>query len=182
MRFSSQDFSSNGHGSSGIYFVLFLMFLAALSILLERWLQFRRMEPEEAVEAAGLDRLARGFGFELQRSAMEIAIRSTRQEMSRGLRSLLTLAITLPLVGLLETLSGTINAFRALALTGSGGFSAIAMGLAEALVPTAVGLALGLVAFWSHAYLHTWLDRLTSRMTRHANVSLERWRGGRVAG
>jgi biopolymer transport protein ExbB len=57
-----------------------------------------------------------------------------------------TLAFTGPLIGLLGTVMGVIRAFRDLALSGSGGPSIVAAGIAEALFTTAGGIGVAVVA------------------------------------
>jgi biopolymer transport protein ExbB len=51
-----------------------------------------------------------------------------------------TLAFSGPLIGLLGTVLGVMRAFRDLAMSGSGGPSIVAAGIAEALVTTAGGI------------------------------------------
>jgi biopolymer transport protein ExbB len=51
-----------------------------------------------------------------------------------------TFAFIGPLLGLLGTVLGVIRAFRDLALSGSGGPTIVAAGIAEALIATAVGI------------------------------------------
>lgn len=51
-----------------------------------------------------------------------------------------------PLLGLLGTVLGVIRAFRDLALSGSGGPTIVAAGIAEALIATAVGIAVAVSA------------------------------------
>ncbi|MEW5901659.1 MAG: MotA/TolQ/ExbB proton channel family protein, partial [Acidobacteriota bacterium] len=62
------------------------------------------------------------------------------QELKRGLNMLATIATSAPFIGLFGTIAGIINAFRGMALTGSGGIGAVASGISEALVTTAFGI------------------------------------------
>src|SRR5258706_14074083 len=57
-----------------------------------------------------------------------------------------TFAFIGPLLGLLGTVLGVIRAFRDLALSGSGGPTIVAAGIAETLISTAVGIGGGLEA------------------------------------
>jgi len=57
-----------------------------------------------------------------------------------------TLAFIGPLLGLLGTVLGVIRAFRDLALSGSGGPTIVAAGIAEALVATAAGITVAVSA------------------------------------
>jgi biopolymer transport protein ExbB len=57
-----------------------------------------------------------------------------------------TLAFIGPLIGILGTVLGVIRAFRDLALSGSGGPTIVAAGIAEALITTAGGIGVAVVA------------------------------------
>jgi biopolymer transport protein ExbB len=57
-----------------------------------------------------------------------------------------TLAFSGPLIGLLGTVMGVMRAFRDLAMSGSGGPSIVAAGIAEALVTTAGGIFVAVVS------------------------------------
>ncbi len=63
-----------------------------------------------------------------------------------------TLAFIGPLLGLLGTVLGVIRAFRDLALSGSGGPTIVAAGIAEALIATAVGIAVAVTAALLYNY------------------------------
>lgn len=71
-----------------------------------------------------------------------------KQHMSRGLSILATIGTSAPFIGLFGTIFGIITAFRGMALTGSGGIGAVAAGIAEALVMTALGIGVAIVALW----------------------------------
>jgi biopolymer transport protein ExbB len=57
-----------------------------------------------------------------------------------------TLAFIGPLLGLLGTVLGVIRAFRDLAISGSGGPTIVAAGIAEALITTAAGIFVAVVS------------------------------------
>ena len=66
-----------------------------------------------------------------------------------------TLAFIAPLLGLLGTVLGVIRAFWDLALSGSGGPTIVAAGIAEALITTAGGIAVAVVAAVLYNYFTT---------------------------
>jgi biopolymer transport protein TolQ len=75
--------------------------------------------------------------------------RATTQEVTRlekALTFLATTAATAPFVGLFGTVWGVMTAFRGLALTQTSSIQAVAPGIAEALIATAVGLAAAIPA------------------------------------
>jgi biopolymer transport protein ExbB/TolQ len=77
------------------------------------------------------------------------------QELRRGTSTLGTIATSSPFIGLFGTIFGIINAFRGMALTGSGGIGAVASGIAEALITTAFGIGVAIIALWCYNNLNT---------------------------
>jgi len=64
-----------------------------------------------------------------------------------------------PFVGLLGTVLGIISAFQGIASTGSGGLSSVSAGISEALIETALGLAVAIPAVLAFNYLSTVIAR-----------------------
>jgi biopolymer transport protein ExbB/TolQ len=87
------------------------------------------------------------------------------QELKRGLSTLATIATSAPFIGLFGTISGIINAFRGMALTGSGGIGAVAGGIAEALVTTAFGIGVAIIALWCYNSLNTKIEVYDAEMS-----------------
>jgi biopolymer transport protein ExbB len=63
-----------------------------------------------------------------------------------------TLANAATLLGLLGTVTGLINAFQNIAVTGSGGPAVVSAGIAEALITTAFGLLIGIPTLFFYNY------------------------------
>jgi biopolymer transport protein ExbB/TolQ len=87
------------------------------------------------------------------------------QELKKGLPVLATIATSAPFIGLFGTISGIINAFRGMALTGSGGIGAVAGGIAEALVTTAFGIGVAIIALWCFNTLNSRVEIYSAEMT-----------------
>jgi len=92
------------------------------------------------------------------RLAVERAAALTAAEMKRGIGGLATIGATAPFVGLFGTVVGIINAFTAMASSGSGGIGSVSAGIAEALITTAIGLAVAIVAVWMFNYFQGQLE------------------------
>lgn len=75
-----------------------------------------------------------------------------RGRLERYLGILGTMGNTAPFIGLFGTVVGIIKAFHDLALSGSGGPSVVAAGIAEALVATASGLAVAIPSAMLYNY------------------------------
>ena len=85
--------------------------------------------------------------------------------LKRGLAILATVGATAPFVGLLGTVFGIINAFQGMANSGGAGITAIAAGIAEALIATGFGLIVAIPAVWFYNYFTTKIDNLSAEMT-----------------
>ena len=84
--------------------------------------------------------------------ALERAEAIVHAELKRGISSLATVGSTAPFVGLFGTVLGIINAFKGISNEKSTGLGAVAGGISEALVTTAVGLFVALPAVWAYNY------------------------------
>lgn len=89
--------------------------------------------------------------------------KTTEREMNgmrRGLGGLATVGSTAPFVGLFGTTFGIINSFQGMAKEGGGGLGAVSAGIAEALLTTAVGIGVAVVAVMLYNFFTTKLDNL----------------------
>jgi biopolymer transport protein ExbB/TolQ len=87
------------------------------------------------------------------------------QELKRGLTILATIATSAPFIGLFGTIFGIINAFRAMAVTGSGGIGTVSSGIAEALITTAFGILVAVIALWFYNILAGRIEILGAEMS-----------------
>jgi biopolymer transport protein ExbB/biopolymer transport protein TolQ len=97
----------------------------------------------DGVRQSGRDPVA---SLELVSSALRDSMSETLIQLKRGLGFLATIGSTAPFIGLFGTVVGIINAFRSIAVTGSGGMSVVSGGIAEALVSTALGIFVAIPA------------------------------------
>jgi biopolymer transport protein ExbB len=74
-------------------------------------------------------------------------------DMRRGLWMLGTIGSLAPFIGLFGTVWGILKSFHDMATQGSGGFAVVAAGISEALVATAVGLLVAILALAAYNYL-----------------------------
>ena len=102
-------------------------------------------------------------------------------ELKRRLGALATIGATAPFVGLLGTTIGITNSFMGIAATGGGGIEAVAGGVGEALITTAVGLLVAIPALWLYNYFITRLEELFAELA-YASDELLEWLALRHAG
>ena len=130
--------------------------------------------PVAVVIGTGLTEYARGMdrrgtkpaSFEVAEVVNRAMERSKERQLAglrRGMPVLATVASSAPFVGLFGTVGGIITAFQKLAdpTKGGGGIGTVSAGIAEALVTTAVGLGVAIVAVWFYNYFTARLDDMT---------------------
>jgi biopolymer transport protein ExbB len=89
-----------------------------------------------------------GETIEASKRALERAEAIVHAELKRGVSGLATIGSTAPFVGLFGTVVGIINAFKGISTEKSTGLGAVAGGISEALVTTAIGLFVAIPAVW----------------------------------
>ncbi len=87
-------------------------------------------------------------------------------ELKRGLWILGTIGSLAPFIGLFGTVVGIMRAFAEIAVQKSGGFEVVASGISEALIATAAGLGVAIVALAFYNYLQVWVGSLGSTIGR----------------
>ncbi len=105
-----------------------------------------------------------GEVIDASKRALQRATAIKIAEFRRGLSGLATIGSTAPFVGLFGTVFGIINAFVGMGTEASAGISAVAAGIAEALVTTAVGLAVAVPAVWLFNYFTSKVDNFVVEM------------------
>jgi biopolymer transport protein ExbB len=105
-------------------------------------------------------------GFEVVDAVNRAMERVKERELAglrRGLPVLATVSSSAPFVGLFGTVGGIITAFQKLAdpTKGGGGIGTVSAGIAEALITTAVGLGVAIVAVWFFNYFTAKVDDFT---------------------
>jgi biopolymer transport protein ExbB len=83
------------------------------------------------------------------------------QILKKHLWILGTVASSAPFIGLLGTVVGIIKSFESMAVAGTGGFAVVAAGISEALVATALGLAVAIIALIFYNYFQTRIANVT---------------------
>jgi biopolymer transport protein ExbB/TolQ len=105
-----------------------------------------------------------GETVDASKRALQRATAIKIAEFRRGLSGLATIGSTAPFVGLFGTVFGIIDAFVGMGESSSAGISAVAGGIAEALVTTAVGLAVAVPAVWLFNYFTSKVDNFIVEM------------------
>jgi biopolymer transport protein ExbB len=157
--------------------------ILSLAVICERaWILWKVVRPGHALTASVLARVSRG---DLDEARMILKTAETpvaeifrgallrgpngdygllemdrkRQELLHGLRRHLWILATVgslaPFIGLFGTVLGILRSFHNMAITGQGGFAVVAAGISEALVATAAGLVVAIVALVAYNWFLT---------------------------
>ncbi len=94
-------------------------------------------------------------GLELAGTFATEAMFEETQKLRKHLWILGTVASSAPFIGLLGTVVGIIKSFENMAIVGTGGFTVVAAGISEALVATALGLGVAIIAVIFYNYFQT---------------------------
>ena len=153
-------------GAEWVMWLLIMLSVISVSVMVERWWFHFKRQPDmkglfkaiddksadapngDSIESAITRDLlgARDEGVDFIAATRVATIERERTGYERGLSFLGTLGNNAPFVGLLGTVLGIIKAFADLAGDVQGGAQVVMAGISEALVATAIGLAVALPA------------------------------------
>jgi len=114
-----------------------------------------------------------GEQIEASRRALERAEAIVHAELKRGLGGLATIGATAPFVGLFGTVAGILNAFREISSSKTTGLSAVAGGISEALVTTAIGLFVAIPAVMMYNYLTSRVEAFDVEMDNSSSELID---------
>ena len=189
--------------SSGgpVFIFLVLLSIFSLAVIWERWRFFRDgtsnyqqflTRIRQAIgggKTADALQIARGHkglagpvlvtaltvegSYEERNRAAERTIERQAAKLERGLTVLGTLGSVAPFVGLFGTVVGVIRAFKGLSGVGDAGPGALAVGIAEALVTTAMGLVVAIPAVVAYNFFNSWMREFTDELGRTSEEVLD---------
>jgi biopolymer transport protein TolQ len=91
---------------------------------------------------------------------LDAEVASERDKLGQYIPALAVIGSASPLIGLLGTVLGVIQAFVGIAQTGAGNLAAVAPGIAEALIATALALAVAIPAVFGYNIFANRLNRI----------------------
>ncbi len=114
-----------------------------------------------------------GETIEASRRALERATAVAIEDLKRGLGGLATIGSTAPFVGLFGTTIGIINAFQGMKTEETAGIAAVAGGISEALVTTAIGLFVAVPAVWAFNAFTNKIETFTVEMDNSSSELID---------
>jgi len=142
--------------------MLLVLSVAAVAIVIERLLFF-------ASQHSDSKGLLRSIGQKISADDLPGAIKLCRQ--NKGVIG--TIAVIAPFVGLFGTVLGIIRAFEDIALKGNSTPAVVAAGVSEALITTAAGLFVAVIAVIFFNYFKTRIKAYNQEMIVAANQLAE---------
>jgi biopolymer transport protein ExbB len=128
--------------------------------------ELRANSPLGEILAAGL--LNSKHGREIMKESIEEAGSHVVHDMERYLSLLGTVAVISPLLGLLGTVVGIIEAFMAVTSSGMNDPTMLAGGISKALITTAGGIAVAIPAMVMHRWFTRHIATITVEMEQQA--------------
>lgn len=131
--------------------------------------------PQARVVAQGLERL-RSKDQRLRnrwREAMDRGRAEANQSLRQRLWILGTIGSAAPFIGLFGTVVGILRSFQDIAKTGAGGFAVVAAGISEALIATAAGIIVAVVAVMTFNAFQTWVGRMVLELKARLEETVE---------
>ena len=113
-----------------------------------------------------------GSQIETLHLLLETDASAERDRLGRFLPWLATIGSVSPLIGLLGTVLGVIDAFIGIATRGSGNLSAVAPGVAEALIATAAALVVAIPATFAYNIFAGRLNRFDGMMESFGTATI----------
>lgn len=102
-------------------------------------------------------------GYEALERALKTGYNTANEKMEVRVSTLASIGSITPFIGLFGTVWGIIDAFTGLS-QGGGSIEAVAPGIAEALVATAIGLAAAIPAVWFFNIFNNQITKINSQM------------------
>jgi biopolymer transport protein TolQ len=135
--------------------------------------------PESAVSEGNTDHFARSVetkispaSFEAVKVALEEAAAGEAMSLEKGMIVLSTAVAGGPFIGLLGTVWGVMSTFSGIANAGAATLTAMAPGVAGALIATVVGLLVAIPAMFAYNFMVTTIRHITQELdgfaTRYA--------------
>jgi len=102
------------------------------------------------------------------------------QDLKQNIWILGTIGSSAPFIGLFGTVVGIIKSFHSMSIAGTGGFSVVAGGISEALVATAAGLVVAIIAVIAYNYLQVRVAAINAELKINHAKFIQAYKQGRT--
>lgn len=153
--------------------VLLIMSIISWTIMIYKWVQLSSLKKRNNVflerfidgesdstlnSFAKINESLNAKVFMLSKQSLSVSKAYLTKEMSyleKGFSILASVGSTAPFIGLFGTIWGIINAFRSIGLSDSTSISVVAPGISEALITTAAGIFVAVIAVIGYNLLYS---------------------------
>lgn len=97
----------------------------------------------------------------------------TIQDFKRYVWVLGTVGSLAPFIGLFGTITGIIDSFRSIAVSGSGGFTVVSAGISEALIATAAGIVVAVYSVFAYNFFTVKINNLALSLKMGAEACMD---------
>ena len=149
-------------GGTLLWVILFVSILL-WTLIIERFLFFKLHYPKLRSEWLESWEKREDKGSKIALFIREATLSQAKISMIKTLPIIKMLIALCPLLGLLGTVTGMINVFDVLAVTGTGNARAMASGISQATVPTMAGMVIAI----SGLYFNKLIEEHVSDETHH---------------
>jgi biopolymer transport protein ExbB len=142
-----QDFMDAG---GSVLYIIFILMIALWWVMLDRFLFYVKTYPNRRLEALNVwEKIAIKTDW-FGESRRKQLISELDCDLSKNLKLIQGMIALLPMLGLLGTVTGMIQVFEVLAVTGTSNPRTMADGVSAATIPTMAGMMAALIALPIH--------------------------------
>jgi biopolymer transport protein ExbB len=167
-RAAIQDFLETG---GNVLYVIGFVTLVMWTLIVERWWYYRTQYPKLASQVIATwearEETKSWYAHKI-RAAM---ISQVTESLNASIPMIKTLVALCPLLGLLGTVTGMVEVFDVMAITGSGNARAMASGVSKATIPTMAGMVVAISGVFFSTRLERYAaaeaERTADQLTQH---------------
>lgn len=115
----------------------------------------------------------KNYGADRMEKSIDKSVEECVANLDKGLSIISAIGNITPLIGFLGTVSGMINAFKAIAVAETVSPKIVATGIYEALITTATGLVIAIPTIAFYNYFISRIENYSAEMTKAANEIVE---------
>jgi biopolymer transport protein ExbB len=160
--------------AKAVVILMFIMSAWSIGVMIDRAMAFNAARKQSRAFAPAVAGALREGKLD---EAIKIADRYKKSHLAKvvvaGLQEFQAHQGSTPFVGLFGTVVGIINAFKTMAAQKTPGIGAIAGGISEALVTTAIGLFVAVPAVWAFNYFTGRIDAFDVEMGNSSSELLD---------
>ena len=144
-------------------------------------LRLQQEGPIEEMLLKGIDYVQLDYTEDAIKDRLELIVTKYGFQFEKRMQLILLLGEILPMLGLLGTVSGMINVFKAISVFGTSDAQALATGISEALITTQVGLVLAIPVMFFYTILNHYIDFKLNYMKQAGSsiITVSRYLSGR---